>query len=402
MSERITLLCTGDLHLGRFPTRVPIDARGLSVEHVWKQTVSEAIRRKVNAVVLTGDVVDRQNAFFEAFGALKREVERLVEAGIGRDGRWEVTHLEQDGKRALNLVGWSYHQAHVAVSPLPDLPSDLDMSIPTVGLLHADLDQQESPYLPISAADLFSTRVPIWLLGHIHRPEHRAERGRHILYPGSPQPLHPGETGVHGPWLVEIEDGQRVRFEQLPLASLRYESLRIDVSQAVDLNHLQALTVRQITDQLQSLPQAQPSLQHIVARAVLTGRTRHHRELALGSYDWENRIATSIGDVGVTVEKLIIQTRPEHDLEEVAGRKDPAGALAQLLIGLQNGEASTARVVNEAAAELQALVGSNGFRPLAERLSPEAIELLARERVERQGLLLLDSLLAQADDGEGR
>jgi DNA end-binding protein Ku len=64
-TSRISLLCTGDLHLGRFPTRVPPDVRELSVEHVWKQIVSEAIHRRVDALVLTGDVADRQNAFFQ-------------------------------------------------------------------------------------------------------------------------------------------------------------------------------------------------------------------------------------------------------------------------------------------------------------------------------------------------
>lgn len=425
-TARVHLLCTGDLHLGRFPTRVPADVRELSVEHVWKQIVSEAIRRRVDALVLTGDVADRQNAFFEAFGALKREVERLVEAGIptfavagnhdyevlgrlvdsldtplvrlvGRDATWELAHLERDGAPVLGFVGWSFHQPHVNTSPLGSFPERLDRSVPLVGLLHADLDVPESPYAPVPAADLLATPVPIWILGHIHKPQHRSERGRHILYPGSPQPLHPAEPGVHGPWLVEIEDGRHVRLEQLPLATLRYERIEVDVSAAEDLNDLQAHALRQIARQLEALPQQQPPLRHIVVRAVLTGRTRHHRALVQARADWEGRIATSVGDVGVSVERLVIGTRPDYDLAEVAQRKDPAGALARLLQGLDEHDPRAQRVLHAATADLQALVGSNAFRPLNERLSPAAIEALARERLRRQGLLLLDTLLEQAD-----
>lgn len=80
----IRILCTGDMHLGRRPTRIPenSDSHSLRPTVVWHSLVSTAIERKVDAVVLTGDVVDESNKFFEAFSALQSGVEHLAKAGI--------------------------------------------------------------------------------------------------------------------------------------------------------------------------------------------------------------------------------------------------------------------------------------------------------------------------------
>ena len=77
--ENLNLLCTGDVHLGRHPTRIPseIDGQQFSPKSVWQSTVNEAIRRRVDAVVITGDVVDRENRYFEAYGAFEAGISRL-------------------------------------------------------------------------------------------------------------------------------------------------------------------------------------------------------------------------------------------------------------------------------------------------------------------------------------
>jgi len=61
----INLLVTGDLHLGRHPGHVPeeLDSRKFSPGAVWHRMVDEAIRRRVDAVLVTGDLIDRENLF---------------------------------------------------------------------------------------------------------------------------------------------------------------------------------------------------------------------------------------------------------------------------------------------------------------------------------------------------
>lgn len=84
MNDDITLLCTGDLHLGRHPSRIPGELGGkqFSRKAAWRSTVEEAIDRDVDGVLITGDVVDRENRFFEAYGPFEEGLGRLDEADI--------------------------------------------------------------------------------------------------------------------------------------------------------------------------------------------------------------------------------------------------------------------------------------------------------------------------------
>jgi len=80
--EPFRLLCTGDVHLGRRPSRVPPEDDMLAVSYVWKRFIDAAIDRDVDAVVLTGDIVDAENKMYEAFGALERGIQQLLAADI--------------------------------------------------------------------------------------------------------------------------------------------------------------------------------------------------------------------------------------------------------------------------------------------------------------------------------
>ena len=146
-----TLVFVGDLHLGRRPAHLPADevrrdlkAIDLSPIAAWRHVVEHALERRVAAVLLAGDVVDQDNARFEAFGPLKHGVERLLAAGIGvfavagnhdvealprladvlpgfrligRGGAFEWVTLEHAGAPLAHVLGWSFPQARVTTSP---------------------------------------------------------------------------------------------------------------------------------------------------------------------------------------------------------------------------------------------------------------------------------------------
>ncbi len=84
INDGIAILCTGDLHLGRHPSRIPerLDGPAFSPKAVWRETVQQAIDCDVDAVVVTGDVADRENRYFEAYGAFERGAVRLDKAEI--------------------------------------------------------------------------------------------------------------------------------------------------------------------------------------------------------------------------------------------------------------------------------------------------------------------------------
>ena len=249
MPAPATLLVTGDLHLGRFPSYVPASDTSLSVEAVWEAVVTLAIEQEVDAVVLTGDVADQDNKLFEAIEPVRRGVERLGKAGIqtiavsgnhdfdvlhrlgallddegftllGAGGKWEALTLRRSGEPLLQFVGWSFPSRYARDSPIHSFSAP-ESEVPTLGLVHGDLGALTSPYAPLDRAALAALPVKAWLLGHIHRPAFDRTGSTVTLYPGSPQPLDPGEAGVHGPWLVTVTADGHIEAEQHALATVR-------------------------------------------------------------------------------------------------------------------------------------------------------------------------------------
>ncbi|WP_456429842.1 metallophosphoesterase family protein [Rhodocaloribacter sp.] len=424
----IRLLCTGDLHLGRFPARVPDDA-SLSVAGVWLDTVDSARERRVDAVLLTGDVVDASNKFFEAYGALRRGLERLAEAGIpvfavagnhdfdvlgnladtlpdtftllGRDGTWGTTWLPREGTPVLRLLGWSFPASHVNTSPLETLALE-PAEVPTLGLLHTDLDQTQSRYAPVTRQALNDIDVAAWLLGHIHKPTRYPHRDGFLLYPGSLQPLDPGETGQHGPWLLEVYPSGQVTAEQLPLATLRYRERDLDVGGIDTREDLERHVTITLEEDLRGLVEAQPSLSHVVYRLRLTGHTSLHRDLPGLASRIEEDLSVPSGNVTGVVDRVFVHTRPEISLDRLTGRQDMMGFLARLLQSLEGNDTPApppddlAPLLRKVHDEARRLASANAYAPLRQERSlqpPSESDL--RRLLREQGWLLLAELLTQ-------
>ncbi|BAS27886.1 DNA repair exonuclease [Limnochorda pilosa] len=429
------ILCTGDIHIGRRATRVPARANpgDLSAAQAWWDVVGLAIERRVDLVVLTGDVVDRDNRYFEAFGPLEQGIGALAAQGVpvvavagnhdfdvlprlaesfkpdrfrllGREERWERLTLAA-GDQVVHLDGWSFPSERYPRDPLAayDLPSPGDGVL--LGVLHGDLDQPGSPYAPVEAADLRRLPASFWMLGHVHAPALHGEPGKAgILYPGSPLALSPKEPGPHGPWLLEVTSGGRVAARQVPLSRVRYEVLEVDVAGArgedeVDRRLAEALRFRLG----QVAPETGGALRHLVCRVRLTGRTPAHRRLEEHLRAAMEDLAVPHGSATATLDEVRVETRPMWDLAQLSGASGPPASLAGLLRGLRSPGADPVRqVLDRARQELETLASRLPYReiPRDELLADLAAsdQDLAGE-IERQGLLLLDELLAQKADG---
>ena len=423
------ILCTGDLHLGRYPSGVHSRDREWAVDRVWENTVSYAIQQAVDGVVLTGDVVDAQNKRYEALGPLQRGLRRLGDAGIpvvavagnhdfdalprlanmveaehfhllGRGGDWGAVTVRPEAGTPVQVVGWSFREAHMSDSPLETLPDDLPRDdCPTVGVLHADLDAPKSVYAPVSLDALRRQPVSAWLLGHIHAPSLRDDRSPLVLYPGSLQPLDPSETGAHGPWRIEVAPDEASTATHLPRASLRYERLNVDVAAADEEADVEAAVTDAMRARLREAREEGPTPRRLVCRLTLTGRTAFHRAVCDLVETWPGELEVPVEESTAIVESATARTRPALDLEQIAEGTDPPAVLAQLLLAIQD-ENDDAQVRDAWAAIEEALSSvrdSPAYEPLrdTEALSPDR-ETLA-ETVRRQGLLLLDELRSQTD-----
>lgn len=423
------ILCSGDLHLGRRSSRLPdgTDTRAHSATAAWHALVQTAIDERVELVALSGDVVDRDNGYFEAVGALERGVARLREAGIpvvavagnhdckvlpkiapslgksfqliGAGGNWQTVAFQRGGKPALHIVGWSFPSEHVAASPLagfPALPAD---GLPVLGLLHTDLDQPASPYAPASAGELRGKGVSFWLLGHVHVPrliEHPGSAP--LLYPGSLQALDPGETGARGAWLIDLAPGSAPSARQIPLSTVRYDAVEVDVTDVADADELDVRVEEGVRSHVQRVvEEGCGPLRHVMCRVRVTGRTPLHRQADARLRPEMPKLNPWHGEVQGKVERLEVATRPAVELDELARGSDAPGVLARFVRALDGGPLDGAheRLMSELAARTSEVRRAGPYQRIGEDPPPTAEEL--RELARRQALLLLDELLSQKE-----
>lgn len=443
--RRLHILCTGDLHIGRRATRLPDDAdsHAASGRKIWLDVVDVALDRNVDLVLLTGDVVDRANRYFEAIGPLEQGLQRLADRGIpvvaiagnhdfdvlpklaasfppeqfrllGSGGKWERYMLSAGGELRLCIDGWSFPDRHIFTDPLdaynlgPPPPG-----VPVIGLLHGDLEQAQSRYAPIAKEALL--RHPhLWLLGHWHVPVPYAEDGRlRFLYPGSPLAMNPKEPGCHGPWLLQIGAGGSVTATQVPLSATRYEPLTVDVTGADTLDAIDRRISRAASEKLAAVvAEHGEALRYLLLRLEVVGRTAVHRQLAHHLREGLGDLQAGIGQAVVAIEHWQVATQPARDLAKLAEGTGPPAVLAQMLLELRNENSPARRELLAAAQrEVQSVAAQRDYAALAALDAaaggagdsgagaglPSDDDLV--QTLEQQGLLLLDELLAQREVG---
>ena len=393
------LLAVGDIHLGRTPSRLPMEltnrAHELGPAEAWRRAVDAAIAAGVKAVLLAGDVVENDADFFEAYRELSQGVRRLTDEGIevigvagnhdvrvlprlaehipkfhllGSGGQWQRCAI-REGDEVVSLWGWSFPQAQVHHSPLENARLERGLGI-NLGLLHCDRDgtRGQSPYAPVAGSELAQAGLDGWLLGHIHKPDDLAapSPNGHFSpngYLGSLTGLGRSETGPRGPWLITLASGQIAEVAQLPLGPLRWEHLEVSldglnaelagpnpdgIQEKVQGYLLER--VREFDAELNrrrnhametesALNEGNLRPAAVGLRVRFTGRTRFGKAAADAiSENDRGHIHTGNGDVHYFIESIRSDTRPEIDLQDLAQRQDPVGLLAQRLLWLEQPE----------------------------------------------------------------
>ena len=423
------ILAVGDIHLGRTPSRLPEELAGragdLGPTGAWRRTVEAAIDAGVKAVLLAGDVVERENDFFEAGEELKQGVQRLTETGIevigvagnhdvrvlprlaehipefrllGAGGRWQSCRIA-DGADSITLWGWSFPQEQVLKSPLSDQTFRREAGV-NLGLLHCDRDGGASPYAPVTRQELQRADIDGWLLGHIHKPDALSVATLNG-YLGSLTGLDCSEAGPHGPWLISIAQGRIERVEQLPLAPLRWEAVDVDlegIGEPVEAKGRVLAALRDLDRQITQYPSppditAAPDA--VGVHVTFSGRTRFGTAvLDEFSGSQGNVIFTGSAKRQYFIERTSADTRPEIDLEELAGQPTPRGLLAKRLLLLDEPEGHPER--DHLVAQARESLRQQGRMPVWSGLNADDTDPVAWLR--KAGLRALDQLLAQVPD----
>lgn len=424
------LLCTGDIHIGRRSSRIPpaIDSALFSTAAAWDAIVEVAIQERVDLLALSGDVVDRSNRYFEAFGPLERGLGRLADAGIdtvavtgnhdfdvlpqlqrgvagerlhllGLGGTWERWTLRRDGEPALHVDGWSFPTEHVHQNPLLGYAPGTDDGVPVLGLLHADLDASASVYAPVTRAELSRQSVALWLLGHIHHPAHSQDLGAPVMYPGSPLAMDPGETGPHGPWLVELTPGGPPKLRQVLTSRVRYEPVTIALDDVTSADDVRDITSGTLQRRLIEMTLDNDSLASVAFRVTLTGRTALHRDVEVHLKELTEDFRAHAGTCQGFVEKLVVDTRPALSLADLANRNDPPGALARTILALEAEEYPVLyrRLIDSTLTRMTTVQRATVYSAVADSATVDRAS--ARTHLLKEGYRLLDTLIAQRETG---
>ena len=418
------ILLAGDLHIGRTSSRVPesVPREPLRAASAWLRLVELAILEKVDLVCLSGDVVDRDNRFWEALGPLKDGIRRLARAGartvavagnhdcdvlprlgrqlppesftlLGGGGRWERIAIGGgDDRPALHIDGWSFpgsvFRANPLDSELPPTPGDA----PSLGLLHGDLGNPSSSYAPLDASRLRTTGHAGWLLGHVHVPRLVEAGPPWLLYPGSLQALDPGEVGAHGAWIARLERGSLSEPELRPLSAVRYESATIPLDGVETDSEIEESLTAAVRREAERCVEGARDLRCLALRVTLRGRTPLADRVEAVVRGAVEELELPVGEALACVERAEVDALPEIDLEAHAGSRAPPGALARLLLALESGERNPEfdELVRRAVEAIELADGASVFEPLARE---EIDERLARKLLAVQARKLLSRLM---------
>lgn len=170
-----------------------------------------------------------------------------------------------------------------------------------------------------------------WALGHIHARENLSRDGEPpIIFPGNVQGRHARETGAKGCCVVSIERG-RAEVEFVPLDVVRWERVRVDASNANDLEDI----YKRFANVLErTLAAADDRL--LAVRVELFGACAAHDRLASkrGSTIAEIRNeAIRAGADRVWIEKVEFATRPLRARGKSSGDslEGPAEVLLEMI-----------------------------------------------------------------------
>lgn len=366
------LLAAADLHLGRALGGVPCQfADDYSPRQAWNDLIDRAISERVDAVVLAGDVVDRENRFFEAYGVLHSGVARLSDAGIpviavagnhdtavlpelastldglnfvllGVGGRWEWHDITDSDERRLRIYGWSFPAQHHRHSPFEEtLAPGADAPAMRLGLLHCDYGQAASAYAPVSANDVQDSGIPLWMLGHIHVPQcHTPGNSTTAYYPGSLQGLDAGESGIHGALLIDYDGDAQPRVTTVPIAKLAY--LKVNLPTATLRCSQAALTQALRSAIASALNDGGAGVEAIAVDLNIVGESAHSvSEFRHVVQEFTENPIQDLGDCHVALRKHSYDVRPLPevlDVHEVASGSDLLGTLAQAIVALETGD----------------------------------------------------------------
>lgn len=418
MSSSFRFLCSADIHLGREVRLRKGLAERFDTREGWEALIDLACQMKgeIEAVLIAGDLIDRENFFYESVPIIKEGIDRLEALGIpliavtgnhdaeitgkicdaiasshfvvlGRGGKWESYQLDC----GVRVDGWSFPAWHHQESPFNGVP-DASEGL-CVGLVHTDWDGGEkSGFAPSSAKDLMQTAHQFWVFGHIHDPKvvHRKPLG---FYAGSATPLDRNEQGARGAYLVEIAEEKEPELTFCPFAKLYFVTKNIQIESEGWQEQFEELL-------LDLGKEVSRSTELVALTLSLEGECKNYRKLRQWVTELEQSIDFCVFQEGREVPCLFQQIEERFslaiDLNALSQGKDLIGYLARDLLALEgNDEKRREELIAKGRKEFGQLGEQERFFS-SFRNEVDEDEFVAKQ-LHKAGLFSLHELLAQRE-----
>jgi DNA repair exonuclease SbcCD nuclease subunit len=185
-----------------------------------------------------------------------------------------------------------------------------------IGVLHTNVggNNQHGNYAPCSLADLQSSPVNYWALGHVHDRQVNSTPKGFWAYPGNLQgrSTKATECGPKGVLIVEVdEDGSIEAPRFVPCDALRFQRLYIDLSPVEDHNDVLDITINALKEAVDNADD-----RSLMVRLEFTGATTIYSEFARSFEKTSDDILQSSPEImgNGAVIKISQSCRPAIDL----------------------------------------------------------------------------------------
>ena len=293
--------------------------------------VELAAAEAVDLVLLSGDLLDSNSAYYETGDALLRCLRQLGVPVFIAPGNhdpyvtgspWQRLHFPENvhifTENAISSVFLPELNTRVYGAAFTDRRSGPllrgfraaeEPGVWKLLCLHGEVDVPNSAYNPISGDDLGVSGLDYAALGHIHQGSGLHRTGSTwYAWPGCPEGRGFDECGEKNVYLVTLDEQGDCTVKPACIATRRYEKLTVDVS---DTEPLLAVNTVIPDDAVRD-----------VYRITLTGETDTAPDL--------NRLYRNLSEMFFELQ-LRDETRPRRDLWESAGEDSLRGLFLKRL-----------------------------------------------------------------------
>lgn len=348
----VSFIHCADLHLDR-PFQLPEKLHKGTEEKLLKAAYqsfemlcTEALNRKVDFMLISGDLYNHEKRSIHAQWFVKKQLERLQEerirvyiihgnhdpvvsssALVPLPGNAYIfstegsTMVHETEKEKIVLYGFSYPSSSFTDSPMP-FYKKIEDGDTHIGLLHGQEagESGHDPYAPFQLQELKEQGMDYWALGHIHqRKEISLEPP--VIYPGNIQGCNRKEQGKKGGYFVKLEKGALQELLFLSTSEVEWRRLQISIE---PLETVDAL-IEEVFDQCAKEDS------YIIYTVELTGSGPLHSALHQRKHEIQTLLQEEVEREHVSIESVELRTTPVLEQVDSEIAKDIDNAASNLL-----------------------------------------------------------------------